>query len=673
MGYPTEAGQTGREANRVSALAFMEEVLRFIEDDGSLGKLAEVREALQRSNPPAAEQERIDEAFDRALRMRELHFEYSRREHELRALIETVASLAALQEPDAVLWEICRRARSLLTADAAWITLVDRESGDTYHRATDGIVADEPVRKIRLSEGVGLGGLVLQTGTAEWTDDYLADQRFAHTHAIDGNAKAEDFGAMMGAPLKRGDELLGIVIAANRGKRSFTPNDVRLLQTLADHAALALSNVQLLSGVMTASEALREANRLNQVNAELAEQAIGLQGQLSKLALDGAELNLMITAIADSLDGRAVVLDYESHIVAEAGFSPEERLPPALVSAIATTPEGGKGFQVSAADGEFARLVVPMQARSEPLGTLLLFKRSPQDGDLQLLESAALPVALSIANGLARAQVESVVRGELLDDLIGGVGNDAAPLLRRADKLGWDPDREYVVGLVDLGDQQRRWARLRLSQTAAERGGLMSERDGVLALVLPSGEATAAGAEVERALASPGREQAATIAISRATNGIESVASTYEEAKQALQLALALGRTGQVVLAEDADAFGIVFGSAAPHQLERFIERVLGPVLRYDEERGAELTATLETWFANDGNMTNAAKAAFVHTNTLYKRMARIDELLGEDWREPDTRLQLQLALRLRQLGGRLGRIDATPEAPARSDESGNP
>ncbi|MBS1862296.1 MAG: helix-turn-helix domain-containing protein [Actinobacteria bacterium] len=638
-----------------------------------MAELAEVREALRRTNPTAAEQERIDDAFDRALRMRELHFERSRREQELRALIETVASLAALREPDAVLWEICRRARSLLSADAAWITLVDPESGDTYHRATDGIVADEPVRRIRLSEGVGLGGLVLQTGTAEWTDDYLADQRFTHTHTIDGNAKAEGFEAMLGAPLKRGDELLGIVIAANRGKRSFTPNDVRLLQTLADHAALALSNVQLLSGVMTASEALREASWLSQVNAELAEQAIDLQGHLSKLALDGAKLNEMISAIAESLDGRAVVLDYESHVVAAAGAPEEETLPVALVSTVAATPEGGKSFQMSAAGGEPARLVVPMQARSESLGTLLLSKHSPQDGDLQLLESAALPVALSIANGLARAQAESVVRGELLDDLIGGVGNDEATLLRRADKLGWDPNREFVVGLVDLGDRQRRWTRLRLSQTAAARGGLMSERDGLLVLVLPSTEADSIGAEVERALAAPGDEQPATIAISRATSGIESVADTYEESRQALQLALALGRTGQIVLAEEADTFGIVFGSAQPHQLERFIERVLGPVLRYDQERGAELLTTLEVWFANDGNMTNTAKAAFVHTNTLYKRMARISELLGEDWREPDdARLQLQLALRLRQVGGRLGRIESALEVPARSDEDGN-
>ena len=37
------------------------------------------------------------------------------------------------------------------------------------------------VRGFRLSAGTGLGGLVLETGHAEWTDNYLADERFTHS------------------------------------------------------------------------------------------------------------------------------------------------------------------------------------------------------------------------------------------------------------------------------------------------------------------------------------------------------------------------------------------------------------------------------------------------------------------------------------------------------------
>jgi DNA-binding PucR family transcriptional regulator len=42
--------------------------------------------------------------------------------------------------------------------------------------------------------------------------------------------------------------------------------------------------------------------------------------------------------------------------------------------------------------------------------------------------------------------------------------------------------------------------------------------------------------------------------------------------------------------------------------------------------------------------------------NTLYQRLARITEVLGEGWREPDRKLELQLALHLRRLSRSLAR-----------------
>jgi DNA-binding PucR family transcriptional regulator len=43
-----------------------------------------------------------------------------------------------------------------------------------------------------------------------------------------------------------------------------------------------------------------------------------------------------------------------------------------------------------------------------------------------------------------------------------------------------------------------------------------------------------------------------------------------------------------------------------------------------------------------------------VHVNTLYRRLERIDELLGAQWRAADRRLDLHLAIRLRRLMDRL-------------------
>src|SRR5262249_38853805 len=142
-------------------------------------------EDVRHGNPSPEAQARAERVYERGLAVRDLLAEHRIRERELRALLDVASELGALHAMNDVLTAICRGARSLLGTDAAWITLVDAKCGGTYHAMTDGIVAEELVRSIRLSAGTGLGGLVLQSGNPQWTDDYLKDRRFAHTGKLD--------------------------------------------------------------------------------------------------------------------------------------------------------------------------------------------------------------------------------------------------------------------------------------------------------------------------------------------------------------------------------------------------------------------------------------------------------------------------------------------------------
>ena len=108
---------------------------------------------------PASELETVEdqtgEARDLALRVRAAFDSRRRREAELTALVETARDLAALRDPAGVLEAIVRRARTLLGTDVSYLTLYDREAGDTYMRATDGSVSAE-FQRVRLSLGDGV-------------------------------------------------------------------------------------------------------------------------------------------------------------------------------------------------------------------------------------------------------------------------------------------------------------------------------------------------------------------------------------------------------------------------------------------------------------------------------------------------------------------------------------
>jgi len=113
----------------------------------------------------------------------------------------SAADLAGLLDLDDALAAVCRRSRSLLGTDVAYITLIDTVRGDTYVNATDGITS-AAFRQMRLALGIGLGGLVARDGVPTSTSDYAADDRFAHSKDIDSRVVTEGLRAIAGESTK---------------------------------------------------------------------------------------------------------------------------------------------------------------------------------------------------------------------------------------------------------------------------------------------------------------------------------------------------------------------------------------------------------------------------------------------------------------------------------------
>ncbi len=161
-----------------------------------------------------------------ALRVHRTLAQHRRREAQLTALFDTATDLAASRDLDAVLQAIVRRARLLLGTELAYLTLPDEEAGDTYMRVTDGSVS--PLfQTLRLELGEGLGGLVAQTARPYATPDYRTDARFHHTRNIDAGVLDEGLVAILGVPLLLEKQVIGVLFAADRNPRPFSPDEGR--------------------------------------------------------------------------------------------------------------------------------------------------------------------------------------------------------------------------------------------------------------------------------------------------------------------------------------------------------------------------------------------------------------------------------------------------------------
>jgi DNA-binding PucR family transcriptional regulator len=60
------------------------------------------------------------------------------------------------------------------------------------------------------------------------------------------------------------------------------------------------------------------------------------------------------------------------------------------------------------------------------------------------------------------------------------------------------------------------------------------------------------------------------------------------------------------------------------------------------------------TYFREGTNLARTARALYVHPNTVVKRLARVADLLGDNWQSPDRALELHMALQLRALADRV-------------------
>ncbi|WP_370944106.1 helix-turn-helix domain-containing protein [Amycolatopsis sp. cg5] len=529
---------------------------------------------------------------------------HRRREAELVALFDTASELAGQRDPDAVLKSIVHRARMLLGADLSYLSLNDPVVGDTYMRVTDGSIS--PLfQRVRLGMGEGLGGVVATGARHYATADYFADKRFNHTGPIDAAVRDEGLVAIVGVPLTLENRVIGVLYAADRAAREFTPDEVALLSSLADHAAIAIDTTNLL-------EETRRAHETIQAHNEAMQRAEDAHDRLTDLVLRGASVPEVASAVAEVLGGAVAVHDAEGVELTDTG------IPARAVTA----------SRAVLRDGIWVCAVL---AGPELLGSIALSGRPSLDGaDRRLFERASVVTALLLMLGRSVVEAENKVRGELITDLL--AGRDGPGLVARGRRWGVDLTAPHTVLAID-------GPAAAVTRVARARGGLAGVSGSYGVLVLPG--------DVDVA------ELAKTVGTAGAAgpvSGPAALTAAWDEAVRCLRALVALGRSGEGATMADLGFVGLLLGDRG--DLDGYITATLGPVLEYDARRGTELVATLRAYFACGSNLTRTKDELHVHVNTVVQRLDRIATLLGEEWQSPARALEVQLALELHRVKG---------------------
>lgn len=518
---------------------------------------------------------------------------------QLSALYDTAHEMSAQLQLDQVLTTVCARARALTGAEIAYIMLIDADSGDCFIRASEG-VRTEGFKAARLALGQGLGGLVAKEGRSYYSSDYATDPRFEHV--IDQAVAGEGVVSVMGAPLLVQDAVIGILFAAYRSRMPFSEADSAFLESLGEHAAIALANARLFGQAKEALDRERVLRGLAEEQGRELERASEIHERLSELMLSEQSVDELLAAVGDTLG---------CHVALEA--------------------ERGAG------------LYSPVAAGREHLGWLC----AEPDADIQrsALEQAARVLAAHLLRESAVLHAQHHSRSELLKDLLSGAVSDGQELARRARYFGIDLGQPLVVAWVSAAAEQR--------PVLAEHVTSACARQAEACLVSPSGagvvvvsNARDGGDWAKRVATQLPSEGYHLVGLTEGRVDLARLGAAVEEARSAADAARATGqKAGSVVTQRDLGIYPLLLRDDQP--LRAYAERLIRPLLDYDIEHRIDLVQTLEVYLRCGGRRTQAAAELRLHANSLYYRLGRIREIADLDLDDAEVIFELTLALKL--------------------------
>lgn len=124
----------------------------------------------------------------------------------------------------------------------------------------------------------------------------------------------------------------------------------------------------------------------------------------------------------------------------------------------------------------------------------------------------------------------------------------------------------------------------------------------------------------------------------------DDLANSLQDAKLAVHWTKRRGTTPYAAFEELGVLryFGTIIGT---REEKRIMTEYIQPVEFYDTENGAQLLQTLDMYERSLWGYTEAARALYVHLNTVKYRIHQVEDLIAKEFTDPQVRLEMSMAL----------------------------
>jgi len=573
----------------------------------------------------------------------------------LNLLIETAHDLSKTLELQSLFRTIVSRARSLVGANLAWVTILDEESGLFRSVASEGYLS--PSTAVMTSNfEYGAVSLIMQSKSFFDTQDYLNDTRFRHLPELDRAFKIENIVSLAGFPILADGEVHGFLFVADRYARKLSGRNMSVLGSFALHAGVAMRNA---NAFRMLSEALDEAQRNRNAlidHIQRVEASAAAHDEMTSLLASGGEMQKFLQRMANQIGGAIFLFDaelgirdefissaYRGRFAADLKAGEFETTP--LISATSQSRHTGRSVVMHNTTEEQCR-VIALHGWSGSGECLVICHQGELDAiEIRNLERSA--VALSIAKlwNEKRETEKLIASSTLLRHLVVVTPADPSTIAAIRDRLGLHSDEPVKLALIAVPKQDRVSLSATIQDYASKANVLVDLLDYAY-VALGSEKALA---DFLQRIAKTRKGWKAGGIISDTFTDLTAASTRFSQLNKALQVMMKIKPLDHFIAQSEISFFARMFETGDPASLARYMGRILRPFDEKAPRQAADLKKTLLCYLDGQYNIRRVADTLGVHINTVRQRLDALRQITG-GWDDPIRALELHIALRLELL-----------------------
>ncbi|MDX3640509.1 PucR family transcriptional regulator [Streptomyces sp. MB09-02B] len=395
-----------------------------------------------------------------------------------------------------------------------------------------------------------------------------------------------------------------------------------------------------------AGEAVSCVTRSGHSAEEAVSRRLGsLQRSLSLALADPTPIPTLLNRLKRVCNATAALIDRHGEILYATGPVPRTL----LFTEISSTRADTQTLTIDGWYGLAARIADPSSPQTHT-GWLLVISRHPGFPDGYATSAVHVAASLVETNqrmGILVRQQERAVRAAVLEQTLAlRRERHDAELAARVAGLGITFDSEARVGVASFARSPRSEQRQQAADTLANTMSRLLAEAGHPALITARGDGVTFLVQcgvtaLQRLLAADHNDLSSLqIGIGRPVSAVGFVVDSYHDAQLAVRTLRRVAQEQQLMAYEDFDFATRLFADVGLDRMVAWAKDFLRPLA----ERG-NLLAGLRSYVEHDQNINVAAEALSIHHNSLRYRLAKVEELLTINLKQPAAISSVFLAL----------------------------